>query len=171
MTVTVDLGSKVADSHLGRDAYVYVRQSTLTQVREHTESLERQYELAFRAQALGWARRQVIVIDDDLGRSGAEATRREQYTRSGRPMCRFPPDAGVRYGISRGPTELPASPRLQRHAHPRRRSPPPDGHPKTRHTRQLRSGRCLINKAATAELQQKAGVRPRIGRGCHEMTF
>ena len=53
MTMTVEAVSKVTAAHLGRDAYVYVRQSTLTQVREHTESLERQYELAFRAQALG----------------------------------------------------------------------------------------------------------------------
>ncbi len=79
MTVTVDGVSKVTASHLERDAFVYVRQSTLTQVREHTESLERQYELAFRAQALGWAPRQVIIIDDDLGRSGAEASLREGF--------------------------------------------------------------------------------------------
>ena len=71
MTMTVDTASKVTAAHLGRAAYVYVRQSTITQVREHTESLERQYELAFRAQALGWAPAQVIIIDDDLGRSGA----------------------------------------------------------------------------------------------------
>ncbi len=79
MTVIVDVSSKVASSHLERDAYVYVRQSTLTQVREHTESLERQYELAFRAQALGWAPRQVIVVDDDLGRSGAESSTRSGF--------------------------------------------------------------------------------------------
>src|SRR3954451_11917301 len=79
MTMTVDVASKVTTAHLGRDAYVYVRQSTLTQVREHTESLERQYELAFRAQSLGWAPRQVMVIDDDLGRSGAEASHREGF--------------------------------------------------------------------------------------------
>src|SRR5918911_2583264 len=79
MTVVVDGMSKVAASHLGRDAYVYVRQSTLTQVREHTESLERQYELAFRAQALGWSPPQVVVVDDDLGRSGAEATQRSGF--------------------------------------------------------------------------------------------
>jgi len=54
MTFTAELASKVTVSHLGRDAYVYVRQSTLTQMREHTESLERQYELASRAQILGW---------------------------------------------------------------------------------------------------------------------
>ncbi|MGH9305491.1 MAG: recombinase family protein [Acidimicrobiales bacterium] len=79
MTMTSELASKVTASHLERDAYVYVRQSTLTQVREHTESLERQYELASRAQILGWPPRQVIVVDDDLGRSGAEATAREGF--------------------------------------------------------------------------------------------
>jgi excisionase family DNA binding protein len=79
MTVVVDGVSKVSSSHLERDAFVYVRQSTLTQVREHTESLERQYELAFRAQALGWAPRQVVIVDDDLGRSGAESTMREGF--------------------------------------------------------------------------------------------
>ena len=79
MTVTVEWLSKMTASHLGRDAYVYVRQSTLTQVREHTESLERQYELAFRAQALGWTPRQVVVVDDDLGRPGAEAIAREGF--------------------------------------------------------------------------------------------
>ena len=61
----------VTASHLGRDAYVYVRQSTLTQMRQHTESLARQYELRERAVALGWAAHQVVVIDADLGRSGA----------------------------------------------------------------------------------------------------
>jgi DNA invertase Pin-like site-specific DNA recombinase len=79
MSVTVEVSSKVTTAHVGRDAYVYVRQSTLTQVREHTESLERQYELAFRAQELGWAPGQVIVIDDDLGRSGAETTQRAGF--------------------------------------------------------------------------------------------
>jgi DNA invertase Pin-like site-specific DNA recombinase len=76
---TIDLALKVMPAHLARDAYVYVRQSTLTQVREHTESLERQYELAFRAQALGWSPPQVIVIDDDLGRSGAESSQRSGF--------------------------------------------------------------------------------------------
>ncbi len=70
---------KIGAVHLGRDAYVYVRQSTLTQVREHTESLVRQYELRERAVALGWDAHQVRVIDSDLGRSGAEATAREGF--------------------------------------------------------------------------------------------
>ena len=79
MTLTAELASKVTASHLGRDAYVYVRQSTLTQMREHTESLERQYELASRAQTLGWPPQQVVVVDSDLGRSGADATAREGF--------------------------------------------------------------------------------------------
>src|ERR1019366_2210771 len=74
-----DLLSKIAPGHLSRDAYIYVRQSTLTQVREHTESLERQYELADRAMNLGWEPRQVVIVDEDLGRSGAEATARTGF--------------------------------------------------------------------------------------------
>jgi DNA invertase Pin-like site-specific DNA recombinase len=73
------VSGKIGSVHLGRDAYVYVRQSTLTQLREHTESLIRQYELRERAFALGWDAHQVRVIDADLGRSGAEATAREGF--------------------------------------------------------------------------------------------
>ena len=76
---TVGVSTKIGAVHLGRDAYVYVRQSTLTQVRDHTESLARQYELRERAVALGWDAHQVKVIDADLGRSGAEATAREGF--------------------------------------------------------------------------------------------
>jgi DNA invertase Pin-like site-specific DNA recombinase/predicted DNA-binding transcriptional regulator AlpA len=70
---------KVGPAHLRREAWVYVRQSTMTQVRQHTESLARQYELAERAQALGWRADQVRVVDSDLGRSGAEATARAGF--------------------------------------------------------------------------------------------
>ena len=76
---TVLVPAKIGPVHLGRDAYVYVRQSTLTQLREHTESLLRQYELRERAVALGWDAHQVRVIDADLGRSGADATAREGF--------------------------------------------------------------------------------------------
>ena len=79
MALTTDSASKVTQAHLSRAAYVYVRQSTLTQVHEHTESLERQYELAARAQDLGWPPRQVVIVDDDLGRSGSEATMRTGF--------------------------------------------------------------------------------------------
>jgi DNA invertase Pin-like site-specific DNA recombinase len=76
---TVLVSAKIGPVHLGRDAYVYIRQSTLTQLREHTESLLRQYELRERAVALGWDAHQVRVIDADLGRSGAEAMAREGF--------------------------------------------------------------------------------------------
>ena len=58
---------------------MYVRQSTPTQVVAHAESLARQYELRERAVALGWPAHQVVVIDADLGRSGAATTGREGF--------------------------------------------------------------------------------------------
>jgi excisionase family DNA binding protein len=78
-TPTMLVSAKIGPVHLGRDAYVYVRQSTLTQLREHAESLLRQYELRERAVALGWDPHQVRVIDADLGRSGADATGRQGF--------------------------------------------------------------------------------------------
>ena len=65
---------KISPSHLGRDAYVYIRQSTQTQVMMNTESLARQYELVERAGQLGWHTAQVVTIDADLGRSGHART-------------------------------------------------------------------------------------------------
>ena len=76
-----DLAKKVTPSHLKRDAYLYVRQSTLKQVVENTESTQRQYALRDRALSLGWAIEQVVVIDKDLGQSGAHATDREGFQR------------------------------------------------------------------------------------------
>ena len=66
---------KVTTAHLERDAYLYVRQSTLRQVFENTESTTRQYALSERAVAIGWPVERVHVIDTDLGRSGATADR------------------------------------------------------------------------------------------------
>jgi DNA invertase Pin-like site-specific DNA recombinase len=71
--------SKITSSHRGRRCLVYVRQSTLAQTRANTESLERQYELAGRAVALGWSPGQVQVVDADLGLSGAQAANREGF--------------------------------------------------------------------------------------------
>jgi DNA invertase Pin-like site-specific DNA recombinase len=76
----IDLHQKVQASHLKRNAYLYVRQSTLRQVFENTESTKRQYGLRQRAVALGWAEERVIVIDTDLGQSGA-STDREGFQR------------------------------------------------------------------------------------------
>jgi len=73
--------SKVRADHLRRDAYLYVRQSTLRQVVEHTESTKRQYALRQRAVALGWLADQVIVIDEDQGKSAAGAADRAGFQR------------------------------------------------------------------------------------------
>ena len=70
---------KVTASHLERDAYLYVRQSTLRQVLENTESTERQYALRQRAVALGWPTERVIVIDNDQAHSGASIVDRKGF--------------------------------------------------------------------------------------------
>ena len=70
-----DTHHKINATHLSRQAYLYVRQSTLRQVLENTESTKRQYALRERAVALGWKPEQVVVIDSDLGQSGADADR------------------------------------------------------------------------------------------------
>ena len=72
---------KVTADHLRRDAYLYVRQSTLYQVANNTESARRQYDLRGRAVALGWPADKVIVIDIDQGQSGASAADREGFQR------------------------------------------------------------------------------------------
>jgi DNA invertase Pin-like site-specific DNA recombinase len=69
-----------AAAHLRRNAYIYVRQSTLVQTVRNTESLLRQYDLAGRARELGWAEHQIVVVDDDLGRSGASAQGRKGFS-------------------------------------------------------------------------------------------
>lgn len=65
--------SKISTDHLGRAAYVYVRQSTMAQVQHNHESQRRQYGLRERARLLGW--QDVTVVDDDLGRSGSGVAR------------------------------------------------------------------------------------------------
>lgn len=72
---------KILPCHWERLAVVYVRQSTLQQVLEHQESTRLQYGLASRAQALGWSQERILVIDDDLGKSGASAQGREGFQR------------------------------------------------------------------------------------------
>lgn len=65
--------NKITSDHLQRQAFVYIRQSTMGQVQNNRESQRRQYSLTERARNLGW--KQVTVIDDDLGRSGSGAHR------------------------------------------------------------------------------------------------
>jgi DNA invertase Pin-like site-specific DNA recombinase len=73
--------SKIKPAHLQRDAFVYVRQSTPSQVEHNRESTERQYALANRAVELGWPREQVTVVDEDLGLSGSSADKRSGFAR------------------------------------------------------------------------------------------
>lgn len=73
--------SNVTAEHLKRSAYLYVRQSTLRQVLENTESTQRQYALRRRALALGWPEERIIVIDHDQGQSGASTVDREGFQR------------------------------------------------------------------------------------------
>src|SRR5436190_12148676 len=71
----------VTAHHLTRLACLYVRQSTLQQVLENTESTARQYALRERARALGWADERIVVIDQDLGHSGASTADRLGFQR------------------------------------------------------------------------------------------
>ena len=70
---------KIRPEHLARPALVYVRQSTVDQVRHHQESRRRQYDLAAEARALGW--QEVVVIDEDLGKSAATTAGRTGFQR------------------------------------------------------------------------------------------
>jgi DNA invertase Pin-like site-specific DNA recombinase len=73
--------SKISTSQLERAAFVYVRQSSLHQVRENVESQRRQYGFADQAQALGWSAGKVVIIDEDQGQSGATPGARAGFGR------------------------------------------------------------------------------------------
>jgi len=75
----VEQHQKVQIQHLQRKAYLYIRQSTLRQVMENAESTLRQYDLRQRAVALGWPIEHVVVIDCDLGQSGASSVDRDGF--------------------------------------------------------------------------------------------
>lgn len=70
---------KIAGSHLERDAYLYIRQSTPRQVLENTESTQRQYALRDRAVAQGWPLDRIHVIDCDLGKSASHSAGRDGF--------------------------------------------------------------------------------------------
>jgi len=70
---------KIRADHLDRQALIYVRQSTFLQVRRNTGSTARQYDLRQRAVELGWSAEQIVIIDQDQGRSGASSTNREGF--------------------------------------------------------------------------------------------
>ncbi len=73
------MNQKVCPQHLNRTAFVYIRQSTMTQVRFHQESTERQYALKQKALDLGWTTEQIQVIDEDLGLSGTKKSNRQGF--------------------------------------------------------------------------------------------
>lgn len=73
--------SKVEPRHLRRAAYLYIRQSSMRQVVENTESTKRQYALRGRAIGLGWTHDAIVVIDSDQGESGASSAWREGFQR------------------------------------------------------------------------------------------
>ena len=73
------MSNKVTEQHLQRRAYVYVRQSTLGQVRWHQESTERQYALREKALEMGWPAASILILDGDLGVSGAQTTGRNDF--------------------------------------------------------------------------------------------
>src|SRR5712692_7201056 len=78
---TMSDASKVAPTHLRRAAFVYVRQSTQSQLEHNPESRERQYGLVGRALELGWNKEQVVVVDEDLGISGSGMAERSGFAR------------------------------------------------------------------------------------------
>ncbi len=72
--------TKIETTHLQRVAIIYLRQSRPHQVEYNRESTQRQYALVDRALALGWARAQIIIVDDDLGLSGDGVTERSGFS-------------------------------------------------------------------------------------------
>ena len=75
------LSEKIFRRHRERLAIVYIRQSTVQQVERHQELTRLQYALVDRAFHLGWARETIVVVDDDLGRSGASIEGRLGFQR------------------------------------------------------------------------------------------
>ena len=71
--------SKISNSHLQKKAFIYLRQSSLAQLSNNTESTKRQYALSGRAHSLGWDKSQIVVLDGDLGKSGGSAKDRDDF--------------------------------------------------------------------------------------------
>jgi DNA invertase Pin-like site-specific DNA recombinase len=78
-SLACNAAGKVTAEHLQRTAFLYIRQSTLRQVMQNTESTQRQYALRQRAIQLGWPADRIVVIDTDQGQSGASAADREGF--------------------------------------------------------------------------------------------
>lgn len=81
------MSDKIKATHLSRDAYIYVRQSTTSQVMNNIESQHVQYNLCEKAALLGWPSSRIKVIDQDLGRSASGATHRFGFEQLMRDVC------------------------------------------------------------------------------------
>ena len=79
LSVTNPSDERLTSARRAKLAYIYVRQSTVTQIKHHQESTELQYRLVDRAEDLGWPRERIQVIDEDLGKSGAGKTDRQGF--------------------------------------------------------------------------------------------
>ncbi len=79
LTAQNEMAERITTAHRAKLAYIYVRQSSAGQVRQHQESTELQYRLVDRAADLGWPRERISVIDDDLGKSGASSADRQGF--------------------------------------------------------------------------------------------
>ena len=73
------MNSKITELHRSKPAYIYVRQSTIAQVRFHQESTQRQYALRQKAAELGWTEASIRTLDRDLGQSGAQMAGRQDF--------------------------------------------------------------------------------------------
>ena len=82
--------NKITAGHLSRQAIIYLRQSSAAQVEHNRESTDRQYALTAKALELGCSDDRIIIIDEDLGVSGAGAVLRSGFQRR---KSRFPVSA------------------------------------------------------------------------------
>ncbi len=73
------MSAKIQEMHTNKPAYIYLRQSTMRQVRHNRESTERQYDLENRALENGWPQSKIKILDRDLGQSGTEHVMREDF--------------------------------------------------------------------------------------------
>lgn len=76
---SIDSSAKIHPEHLDRKAFVYIRQSSLQQVRDHVEGRRRQYQMADWAEQAGWPQERIVVIDEDQGKSAAVAETRSGF--------------------------------------------------------------------------------------------
>lgn len=71
--------NKIQYQHTTKPAYIYLRQSTMGQVRFNQESTQRQYALQNKAQQMGWQQNAIKILDGDLGQSGSQSSQREDF--------------------------------------------------------------------------------------------